>query len=114
MAGFKAETVVEKLEWDFRPFVADAHGVTPEPSDDKAFAFLEALRDLTNADSDEEAVGKLAGMSSEEMRAVEEKLVGATADLCSDCPTRDQITALPYRQRQAFFGYITGQVLNPR
>lgn len=126
--GFNAETAVSKLDWDFTTFVPDAKGVTPEPSVDQAEAFLSAMRDLAaeaDADddtgegdrpvlSDQEALAKFEGMSSEKMRALSEKLIGAFADVCSNNPTREQITALPYRQQQAFFGYIYGQILNPQ
>lgn len=123
--GFNAETAVSTLDWDFSKFVADAKGVTPEPSSDQAEAFLAAMRDLAaEADAtddgeretltDQQAAERLASMSSEKMRALSEKLIGSVADVCSNCPTREQITALPYRQQQAFFGYIYGQILNPQ
>lgn len=36
--GFKAEEAVDKLEWDFRPYV-DAFGVSPEPSGQALWLF---------------------------------------------------------------------------
>lgn len=115
MAGFKADEVVQKLEWDFRPHV-DASGVVPEPSTEKVGTFFSQLSDILDRPEGEKVdsvVGYLASMSVEQMSLVDDKLLAAYADLCSDCPTAEQMRALPHRQRQAFFGWITGQVTNP-
>lgn len=124
--GFNAGTAVSKLDWDFTQFVPDAKGTTPEPSAEQAEAFLAAMRDLAveaDADAtdeekaaltDQEAAERLASLSSDKMRLLSEKLIGAVADVCSNNPTREQIAALPYRPQQAFFGHIYGQILNPQ
>lgn len=48
MSGFKAETAVEKLEWDFRPYI-EARGVSPEASGTKIWTFQQNWSNVTSA-----------------------------------------------------------------
>lgn len=119
MPAFDAGDVVERLDWSFKPHV-DAEGTVPEPSTEKVGAFFDQLRIILDRPVDEtedktvqSVVAYLTEMSANEMLAADEKLIAAYADLCGDSPNADQIRALPHRQRQAFFGWITGQVVNP-
>jgi hypothetical protein len=113
--GFQAEDVVEKLEWDFRPYV-DASGVAPEPTTEQVLHFAETLRDILKAEDDAPVASLssvLAALSDGDVSGQNEKIVAAFADLCSDQPSAGQIHGLPHRQQQAFLGYIFGQVVNP-
>jgi hypothetical protein len=116
MAGYKADEVVEKLEWDFTPFVPDAKGVVPEPSTEQVGAFFEQLHlifDRPAGETDDKVVDYMRRMSEDQMSLGDDKLLAAHADLCGNSPNVDQLRALPHRQRYAFFGWITGQVTDP-
>lgn len=79
--GFKAEEAVPALEWDFRPYV-DAHGTTPEPSNDAINRYVTKWRQHMEAasktlqaqlDQQEERDKKL---TEEELQAQREKWAG--------------------------------------
>lgn len=115
--GFNADTVVQKLEWNFRPHV-EASGVSPEPSTEKVGAFFDQLHIILERPDGEETVpsniaAMMAAMSTSQLAYADEKLIAAYADLLGDCPNAEQIGSLPHRTRLAFFGYVTGQVTDP-
>lgn len=113
MAGFDADTAVEKLDWKFS--TGDS-GVVPEPSTDQVGEFFDQLHtilDRPKDESDKKVIDYFAAMSSNQRMFADEKILAAYAALCGDCPTTSQLAALPHRERQAFFGWITGQVLDP-
>jgi hypothetical protein len=116
MTGFKADEVVEKLEWDFTAFVPDAKGVVPEPSTEMVGAFFDQLHiilDRPADETDDKIIAFMQRMSEDQMILVDDKLLAAYAALCGDSPNAAQMRALPHRQRQAFFGWITRQVTDP-
>lgn len=46
--GFKAQEAVVPLDWDFRPHV-DAHGTTPEPTNEQIMRFVSRFRGRVDA-----------------------------------------------------------------
>lgn len=122
MGGFNAETVVEKLEWSFKPFV-DAAGVIPEPSDKLVDVFWAELGRITKTTSRTEAVEKLGALDDAaddetdaelaEAAEIGQKTAAVFADLCQQCPTLEQIQGLPTRQKAAFYHWVCGQLVNP-
>lgn len=136
--GFDASQAVAALDWDFSAFGAGS-GTSPEPSDQMierfkrkqqrlATALIEQVQ-LTNrqveADDEEvaiptliplkEAVAAIADITGEDELASTAlaQMCEITAEVLSDQPNAKQIGALPFRVRAAFFGWVTGQLLNP-
>lgn len=109
MAGFDAGNAVQELKWTFKPDV-DADGVIPEPADKLIDEFWTGLRDLTEAATNDDAMKKLASDAAPEIATKTAALFGT---LCQEKPSTDQILALPYRKRQAFYGWVVGQLANP-
>jgi hypothetical protein len=123
LPAFTAESVVEALEWDFRPYT-DAKGVIREPSDGQIAEFLDAMKamqkeaeatmpqavDVKNPASLSEAMDAL---HPEDMVAMMGKMAGIYAELCGRTPTKTQILALPLRVRQQFYMWLQTEVMNP-
>jgi hypothetical protein len=123
MAGFKAEGVVEPLEYDFNPYVK-AKGVIPEPTDAQIAAFMrgikevfqEAQKDLPGALDMDDPVAVLAAIDNLDPGAQVEamtKMAEVYAKLCSDTPTQEEITGLPMRVRTIFFTWLRDEVMSP-
>lgn len=115
MPAFNADEAVQKLDWSFKPFV-DAEGVVPEPSTDRVGAFFDDLRialDRPEGETPKSVVAFMEQEAADQALFSDEKVLAAYAALCGDSPNADQLRALPHRQRQAFFGWITGQITNP-
>lgn len=113
MPGFDGAAAVERLDWKFS---TDAAGVIPEPSTTQVGAFFDQLHVILDRPGDEkpsETVAYLASLSHDQMMLADEKLLAAYAALCTDSPSIEQLTALPHRERQAFFGWVIGQLLDP-
>lgn len=109
MAGFDAASAVQELKWKFKPDV-DAEGTVPEPSDKLIDEFWASLRDLTEAATNDDAMKKLASDAAPEIAT---KMAALFGSLCQECPSTEQILELPYRKRQAFYGWVVGQLANP-
>jgi hypothetical protein len=123
MAGFKAEGVVEALDYDLKPYV-NASGTIPEPTDDQIAAFLtgmkavfkEAEQDLPqdlDVDDPGQLLGAIDSLDPEVQIRAMNKMSGVYAALCSDTPTADQISQLPLRVRTIFFNWLQNEVMNP-
>ena len=123
MAGFKAEGVVEPLDYDFRPYVK-ADGTIPEPSDKQIAEFLKALKALakevqedlpTDIDMNDPSslLGALDDLDPEVMEKLTGKMGGIYAALCTNTPTEKQITDLPPRIRTIFYNWLQQEVMNP-
>ena len=123
MAKFKAESVVEALDYDFRPYV-NASGTIPEPTDNQIAEFLtgvkaifkEAEKDLPQ-ELDMEDPGMLLGAidaldPEAQIRAMGD-MARVYAALCSDTPTEEQIRELPMRVRTIFFNWLQQEVMAP-
>ena len=115
MPGFNAGKAVPKLDWDFTDFAGpDDKGTIPEPSDDALDAFRDRLRDVYGADfdpTDEAAVAQR--MREIDAEAASLEVLDATAELCQECPSTDQLRALPPRVRAAFLGWLLQSITNP-
>jgi hypothetical protein len=90
--------------------VAKANGATKEEKEaelakwsalDLEKATLEVLDEMTQI---------VPAAEGEEIQRKEAKLV---AELLQDCPSEEQIMGLPGRVRQAYFGWIAGQLMDP-
>lgn len=123
MAGFKAEGVVEPLDFDFKPYV-NASGTIPEPTDKQISDFLKSLKTVaTDVQKDLPAdldmndpaslLGALDDLDPEVMDSLAGKLGGIYAALCSATPTEQQIADLPPRIRNIFFNWLQQEVMNP-
>jgi hypothetical protein len=123
VAGFKAEGVVEALDYDLRPYV-QAHGTIPEPTDRQIAAFMagvkatfkEAQKDLPDGIDLEDPVsmlGALDDLDPDVQINAMNKLSGVYAELCSNTPTGEQISQLPMRIRTIFFNWLQQEVMAP-
>lgn len=113
MPAFDGATAVSRLDWKFND---GTEGVVPEPSTEQVGAFFDQLHLILDRPEDEkveDVVNYMAQLSAAQMQLVDEKLLAAYASLCSDQPSAAQLRAVPHRERQVFFGWITGQVVNP-
>lgn len=108
---FTANKVLDPLEYDFAPY-CDAAGSVPEPSDDQVVAYQHGLAnavgeatgaEVTNRDALIEA---LAALTEEQMRKIDEVMLDVHADVCGGSPSREHIATLPYRLKQAWYGYV--------
>lgn len=93
-------------------------GTIPEPSSEKVDTFLAVLREILPVGTDAEGNSTidLAAIAAEfEGREdeIEPILDAAIAAVCSDQPNAEQIKALPYRAKQAFYGWILESLLSP-
>lgn len=123
MAGFKAEGVVEALDFDLRPFV-QAHGTIPEPTDRQIAAFMAGVKDTFQAAQKDlpegvdledpvSMLGALDDLDPEIQIRAMNKLNEVYAELCSDTPTAEQIGQLPMRIRTVFFNWLQQEVMAP-
>jgi len=124
--GFKAATAVDPFDYDLKPY-ADTAGVIPEPSDAQVREFYaglgniledvlgeERLRDILGDDyqrfeqRDPEAMMKVQAATNnvDDMEKAQERMLDLHAAVCSHRPDRDQLAALPYRVKQAFYGQL--------
>lgn len=137
--SFKASSAVESLEYDFAPYVPELNGAgqpkmvkgkpqyvkgtIPEPSDEQLDVYRKAVGEITR-----EALGKVEGVADmnqldqikliadlmeQGSAAITDKFVQATAEVCGNQPSVDQIRKLPSRHKQAFLGWISGVFLRP-
>lgn len=136
--GFDAGTVVSPLEYNFDslakrytkpdgesmyPELVGVSGTTPEPSDEMVQemqrSFVAATTRLNSATGavdaeDRKAVAAaLEAIPKEEFAKVEEDILDALAKLCQGRPTRDQLAALPYRQKREYIKWLQNELMNP-
>jgi hypothetical protein len=138
LAKFNAATVVEALEWTFRPLLK-AEGTITEPTDDQIVTFLtdvkalvarlhEKARQRAAAEAGEPGTDLvLAGTGRDPadlVDAIEEldpsvvgefhqELAGIFAALCSGEPDKETLLKLPMRIRVVFYSWLREQVMNP-
>jgi|SRR5215472_11983435 len=127
MAGFNASSAVEPLDYDFNPFV-DSKGTVPEPSaeqiNDYRRAIMSIFQEMVPEGMDAEPTDNGTRSTTEMVRRVteflgtdrtemQEKILHTLADVCSNTPSFDELSALPYRHQQAFAGWISGVFLLP-
>ena len=123
MAGFKAESVVEALDYDFNPYVK-VSGTIPEPTDrqiadffgDMKTLFKEIEADLPTGidlDSMSSVMEAMDDLDTEVTIKITGKMCVLYAKLCSGTPTEQQIRELPPRIRQIFFNWLQQEVMAP-
>ena len=112
--GFSAESAVEPLDYDLRPYV-DAQGTVPEPTHEQVQALFKALRELVVAAgvdpgaSRDEVIQAFADIPEEQQKAQSDATMQAIVDFCQGSPSKQEIEALPYRPLNAFLGWLVGQ-----
>lgn len=114
--GFQADKVVDPLDFDFSAFGGPV-GTIPEPTDQQIFqlqedlsAGLVAVGVPADQLDDMEAIAKAtATLDRESQQTFLEAQTEALARLCGGEPTLEQIQALPFRIRAAFFGWLIGE-----
>jgi hypothetical protein len=123
LPAFSAESVVEALDFSFKPYTA-AEGTIKEPSDKQIASFLTGIKKVVKESeaklpstvdaSDPAAVMEaLDDLAPEDVVSLMGKMAGLYADLCSGDPTKAQILALPMRVRQQFFTWLQTEVMSP-
>ena len=123
MAGFKAQGVVEALDYDFSPYVK-VSGTIPEPTDRQIADFLGGLKALlkeVEADLPQDAdlndpgtlLAAMDNLDTEITIKVTGKMCVIYGKLCSGTPTERQIQDLPPRIRQVFFAWLQTEVMSP-
>lgn len=126
MAGFKATAAVSGLSYDFSGVeVADdddaelldkAKGTTPEPSYAQVRhmqAELKELLGLAAATDPAEINRAMARMDEDELLERDTAIAEIIAGVTSGKPSLEEITALPFRVREAYVGWICGELNNP-
>lgn len=121
MAGFDFSDY-QTESWELRPFV-DVSGFFIEPSEEQVNRFFAELAGLVNDLQDQAAgpkietddpdlsgkvVERLADLDEALLRKLSEGMLDAYAAVLSNSPSRENLAALPYRPRQAFYGYVMG------
>lgn len=131
MAKFTAGTAVEALDYDFTDYVPGCAGTIPEPTTEQIETYFDRAREVAqevmavknkmdkvkNADGDgstenlteEEVTEIVTDLEEIDVHGLQAKMVDLIADLCSQQPTAEQITALPFRVRQAFIKWVGSQ-----
>jgi hypothetical protein len=123
LAGFKAEGVVEALDYDFKPYVK-ASGTVPEPTDRQIADFLGDMKALlkevegdlpkdVNLDDPGSILAAMEDLDTEVTIKMTGKMCGVYSKLCSGTPTEKQIQDLPPRIRQIFFNWLQTEVMSP-
>lgn len=123
MAGFTAQGVVDALDYDFRPYV-NAHGTTPEPTDQQISQFLKDIRDTVKGaegklpedlpgDDPVALLNALDDLEPDIVVQLMAQMSEAYSKLCSGKPSAQEISDLPMRVRQIFFNWLQTEVMAP-
>lgn len=118
--GFTAADAVEELAWDFRPYL-DAHGVTPEPTDEQIRKMNRGLRDavakatgLDLADDDQDGLAKaFAALTDKQLAAIDEHNIAAIVHVTGDSPSAEQLRACPARVRRLYIRSLIQDLNSP-
>jgi hypothetical protein len=135
--AWKPENEVTDLGWDFTgtaklvadpeaaEILKDAKGVIPEPSQATLDRFTNHVREIATDpdlvalvalgdDPDPAAVmDAVSRMPEDKLNQVTEGMLDVIIDVCSGCPSEEQIRALPPRFRNAFVGWVSGELVGP-
>lgn len=108
---------VEDVTFDLTKWGGPA-GTVPEPSSTQIEEFLAVLREVmpTTIDAEGEPVLDIDAVSKffEGHEDDAEDMVNeAISAVCSHVPTAAEIKALPFRVKQAFYGFVMGAFLSP-
>lgn len=125
MAGFKATQVISKMSYDFTGIpLADedvakvldgARGVTPEPSGAQVRQFQISMREVLGLPPNTpqaEIILAINAKSKDELLDLDEDFMDIVAEVTSGSPSREILAALPFRIREAYYGYIYGELSN--
>jgi hypothetical protein len=130
MPSFDAAVEIEDLDYDFSKFtvgvnaeLADqARGIIPEPSGDQIKAFREVMLKVYPTKEEPDSTGVIRTVLDTEAirkrtkdtdQALEIEVQRGLAKMCSEKPSYELISAMPWRVQQAFFGFIYGVFFNP-
>lgn len=119
MAKFDVSEHTEKLEFDFSAFDGPA-GVIPEPSDQQIIDFTKVI-DLvqekagTTTKDDGDGGGRRRLIAETMASNVEllHLMTDAVAEVCTNIPTSEEITKLPFRVRMLFLNWVMDELLSP-
>lgn len=118
---------LEELSYDFTKYVPDCSGTIPEPSTLQIERFQRAVRSalapaLSAIEDAKDPVKRQAAIqhalsapSDDDEKAAKKAhkdMLTSCAALCSNSPTVEQITGLPYRGQQIFVGWLVGKFLS--
>ena len=113
---FKVADHVSKLSADFRP-EGTWSGPIPEPSQERVHDFQVGMSQMAaefEFDGDPnnlmEVAEFMASLDVEDLDEQAERTAELYANLCGHSPSKDQILELPPRWRQAFYGYVSGEL----
>lgn len=116
--GFIAEAEDSALRYSLKPYV-EKEGVIPEPSTQQIERLIEFLRQVMPTKQDENNktvldISKVAQMFEGQDSAQIETLVNSEiASVTSGEISAEDLTALPYRVKQRFYGWLLGTLLSP-
>jgi len=122
--GFNAATVIEALDFTFEPYVKGCKGTIAEPNDamlqqyvtDLKAIGLEVKESAPNVSSDADVsdlLDALDQLDPESVTRLTERMAGINAALCGGFPSKEQILALPPRQRAMFYAWLQQEVMSP-
>lgn len=127
MAGFKASQAVSKMAFDFSGLEIEddkaaellngpeGKGVTPEPSGEQVRHFQARQRDILGLPPDTpqaEVNKRMMAMTETEFLELDSKIIEIVTDVVSERPSFEVISALPFRIREAYYGYVIGELTN--
>ena len=121
--GFDAGSAVEALEYDFTTCAIDGkpclgQGTIPEMTDKQLRDFGKAtLRVMKKLGGDANATSPktlFASLAPENLEVALDDMTAMVATFCQGHPSEDELKALPFRVRQAFFGWLFGELFSPK
>lgn len=126
MAGFDAGSVVDPLDYTFKPDV-DVEGVIKEPSDKQIAEYMTNVKNLVKdlkgklpdallTGGDIDITQLFAAADDLDPGVVVDfhtQMAGLFAKLCSGEPSKASILALPIRKRVMFYGWLQREVMSP-
>lgn len=121
--GFDASKAIEKLDYDFRPYV-NASGTTPEPSSSQMTDFQFAIKAMAEktegvgikAEDQEALLGFVQDMSREDVESMDEELIDALTALTTGRPSKEDLKELQeksFRHFRAYCGWLMGEIMSP-
>lgn len=126
MAGFKATQAVSGLSYDFTglevqdddaaELLDKCKGTTPEPSYQQVRHMQSRFKQMLGIGDEVDPVEinkAMARMSEAELLDRDDEIAEIIAGVTSGSPSIEEIQALPYRVREAYVGWICGELNNP-
>ncbi len=116
--GFTLSEHLSPLDYDFGDGVT---GTIPEPSSKAVNRFFTRLRKLVadagveiqDENDRDELVRVLRNLTEEQLNRVSDNSLDALCELTQNHPTRDQLERAGHRARQAFLGWLVGELNDP-